>query len=164
LEKRELYPFPWVSSSVFHECEKAFVFSSVDIIILLDDFFLLGRRRYEPGRGTWSLPGGIIRRGESRDESIFRIVKHETMVDIHNIRFLGSYDHIWTTRQYVSSCYIAEVRGKLGNLPKRTKEFTKLTFHQFIPSDTHENYVKMIKDAGLGLAESQDESINNNPC
>jgi len=164
LEKRELYPFPWVSSSVFHKCERAFVFSSVDIIILLDDFFLLGRRRNDPGRGTWALPGGIIRRGESREESVYRIVIDETTLDIHNIRILGTYDHIWPTRQYVSSCYIAEVKGKLGNLPSRTREFTKLTFHQSIPADTHENYVIMLKDAGLGLAEAQDESINTNQC
>ena len=146
--KKELRSFPWLSDSTFEECEKALVFSSVDIIIRMKDSFLLGMRRNQPGSGTWGLPGGIIRRGESREEAVHRIVKLETTLDIQKIRIIGTYDHLWPSRQYVSTCYMTEVKGRCI-LPKSTNEFSELRFFREIPDGTDRNYRSMLEDAGL---------------
>ena len=39
---------------------------------------LLVRRRNEPGRGLWSVPGGRVERGESDTEALVREMREET--------------------------------------------------------------------------------------
>jgi len=139
---------PWVSDAAFQECEQAIVFSSVDIIILRDDRFLLGKRRNEPGEGTWALPGGIVRRGETREEAVIRIAKFETGLDLRITKFLGSYDHLWPTRQYVSNCYLAKPIGRSSDIPSFNEEFSLIRFFKSIPSGVHRNYTVMLEAAG----------------
>jgi len=43
---------------------------------------LLVRRRQEPGRGLWSLPGGRCEPGESAAETAVREVREETGLDV----------------------------------------------------------------------------------
>ena len=135
---------------IFRLCEKALVFSSVDVIIESHNSFLLGIRKIQPVRGTWGLPGGIIRRGELRDQAVRRIAKLETGLDVQIARFLGAYDHVWHTRQYVSNCYIAQIKDGIlnSNLPSGLREFSKLRFFRTIPPNTHRNYATLLKDAG----------------
>lgn len=109
----------------------------------------MGKRKNEPGRGTWGLPGGIIRRRELRKDATLRICRLETTLYIHIVRFLGSYDHMWRNRQYVSCGYLARLKGKNIELPNETAEFSKLQFFETIPLKTHKNYAIMLHDAGL---------------
>lgn len=42
---------------------------------------LLVRRRFEPGRGLWSIPGGLIELGEKAVEAALRELREETGVE-----------------------------------------------------------------------------------
>ncbi|MEM1582489.1 MAG: NUDIX hydrolase [Nitrososphaerota archaeon] len=44
--------------------------------------FLLIRRAYEPGRGLWSIPGGLVEVGESLRDAVKREVEEETGVRV----------------------------------------------------------------------------------
>jgi ADP-ribose pyrophosphatase YjhB (NUDIX family) len=59
------------------------------VFIRQDDRILLVRQNY--GRRHWSLPGGVMERGESVDEAAVREVKEETGLDVRLTRVVGLF-------------------------------------------------------------------------
>jgi 8-oxo-dGTP diphosphatase len=51
---------------------------------------LLIRRGHEPGAGLWSLPGGRIEPGETREQAVVREVLEETGLRVQCSRLLGT--------------------------------------------------------------------------
>jgi mutator protein MutT len=50
----------------------------VGAIIIRKGSILLEKRANEPGRGKWSVPGGLVELGESPEDAVIREVKEET--------------------------------------------------------------------------------------
>ncbi len=63
----------------------------VGAVIVKEDKILLIKRAYEPNRGLWSIPGGLVRLGESLEVALKREVKEETGVSIEvgDVVFVG---------------------------------------------------------------------------
>ena len=59
---------------------------AVAAAIVDDGRILLVRRASEPGRGRWSLPGGVVRLGERLGEAVVREVIEETNLLIEVVR------------------------------------------------------------------------------
>jgi len=55
---------------------------------------LLVKRYKEPGKGTWSLPGGAVEIGETQEQALIREVSEETGVESRPIRLVGTADII----------------------------------------------------------------------
>jgi ADP-ribose pyrophosphatase YjhB (NUDIX family) len=70
-------PFVGVSAVVFHE-------QSV----------LLARRNKNPGRGQWSLPGGVVELGETLLEALSRELREEISITIDVGGLVGVFDRI----------------------------------------------------------------------
>lgn len=51
-------------------------------IIFREDTILLARRGHEPGKGTWSLPGGAVELGEPLEDALRREVYEEVSIRI----------------------------------------------------------------------------------
>ncbi|RJR35189.1 MAG: NUDIX domain-containing protein [Desulfobacteraceae bacterium] len=51
-------------------------------IVLLDDRVLIAKRAREPGKGTWTLPGGMVELGESLEEALRREIMEELSLSI----------------------------------------------------------------------------------
>jgi mutator protein MutT len=51
---------------------------SVGGIIIRNSRILLEKRKNDPGRGKWSIPGGIVELGESPEQAVIREVREET--------------------------------------------------------------------------------------
>ncbi len=66
----------------------------VGAIILDGDKILLEKRKNSPGKGKWSVPGGLVELGERIEQATIREVKEETGLDVHEPRLVDIVDHI----------------------------------------------------------------------
>jgi mutator protein MutT len=54
----------------------------VGAIIIEGEEVLLARRGKEPGYGEWSIPGGVVKPGETLEEAVIREVREEASLQI----------------------------------------------------------------------------------
>jgi len=66
----------------------------VGAIIVCNGKILLVKRRGEPGKGRWSMPGGIVELGETVKEAVIREVKEETGLDVVEPELIDVVDNI----------------------------------------------------------------------
>lgn len=64
---------------------------TVDIVLPKEDGVVLIRRRNEPFKGQWCLPGGFVDVGESVEAAAVREMKEETGLDVEVGRLVGVY-------------------------------------------------------------------------
>jgi ADP-ribose pyrophosphatase YjhB (NUDIX family) len=64
------------------------------IVLDSEDRVLLVRRRREPLRGEWSLPGGALELGESLEDGVRREVQEETGLEVSPIELVTVFEHI----------------------------------------------------------------------
>jgi mutator protein MutT len=50
----------------------------IGAIIIQNGKILLEKRKNDPGRGKWSIPGGLVELGESVEQTVIREVQEET--------------------------------------------------------------------------------------
>ncbi len=56
-----------------------------------DGRVLMGRRRIEPRKGHWDLPGGFLEEGEEPLEGLRREFREETGVEVEPVEWLGAF-------------------------------------------------------------------------
>jgi len=71
---------------------------AVGAIVVKAGKVLLVRRRREPSRGLWSLPGGAVRRGEELREAVAREVREECGIDVRVEGVVEVLDRIYADR------------------------------------------------------------------
>ena len=65
-------------------------FVTADAVVVHSGHVLLVRRRAEPGRGLWALPGGFVNQGETVQEAAIRELQEETRAKIPPAVLRGS--------------------------------------------------------------------------
>ncbi|MCS7124023.1 MAG: NUDIX hydrolase [Candidatus Bathyarchaeota archaeon] len=89
----------------------------VGAIIVCDGKILLEKRKGEPGRGKWSVPGGLVELGETVEEAVVREVKEETGLDVADPELIDVVDNIVRDEKgeikyhFVIIDYLVKVRG-----------------------------------------------------
>jgi mutator protein MutT len=66
----------------------------IGAVIICNDKILLEKRKNEPGRGKWSIPGGLVELGERIEETVIREVKEETGLYVENPELIDVVDNI----------------------------------------------------------------------
>ncbi|ADB57867.1 NUDIX domain-containing protein [Archaeoglobus profundus] len=116
---------------------------TVDAIIPYKGGIVLIKRKNEPFKDHYALPGGIVEYGETVENALIREVKEETGLDVKPYRLIGVYsDPNRDPRgHFVSVCFIAIPKGgelkassdakdvgvfKLDSLPKLAFDHNKM--------------------------------------
>jgi 8-oxo-dGTP diphosphatase len=87
----------------------------VGAVVFMGDCAILVRRNNEPGKGRWTLPGGLVEVGESLEEAVRREMMEELRVTVTVRGFLDIFERLlWDADgkvlyHYVVIDYWAEV-------------------------------------------------------
>ncbi|MBT4123825.1 MAG: NUDIX hydrolase [Candidatus Pacebacteria bacterium] len=118
----------------------------VDAVLVSKEKVLLSRRRTEPFKGYWHLPGGIVRKDETLEEALKRIVSIEIgLEDISIDKQIGIFDnpkrdprgHFITVAFLISS----------NKLPKQiNSQGEELKFFEKLPVKTGFDVDKITKE------------------
>ena len=66
----------------------------IGVVIVKDKKIVLIKRGNEPGKGKWSIPGGLVELGEPIDQAVVREAKEETCLDVVNPSLVGVVDNV----------------------------------------------------------------------
>ena len=72
---------------------------AIDLCIMSSEGILLGKRKNAPAKDSYFVPGGRIRKNETLDSALNRIIKEETNIsenlNFSNQNLLGVYEHFY---------------------------------------------------------------------
>jgi len=128
-------------------------------VIIKDNKILLTKRRDEPDKNKWAIPGGKLELNETLEEGLKREMKEETSLDVEEVRLLGIIEVINDNFHYVILDYECNIlSGEIkansdaldikyfdlnnlnGNINETTLEFINKIFKCALPvSIIHRN-------------------------
>ena len=99
---------------------------SIDIIAMHDDKVLLGKRINKPALGYFFTTGGIVRKNETLQNAMHRIIEAELGITTYDVpKFIGVFEHFYedgvfdnVSTHYVNVAYMLELEQPLHDLPK----------------------------------------------
>jgi mutator protein MutT len=66
----------------------------VGAVIIQNGKILLEKRKSEPGRGKWSIPGGLVELGEDISQTVVREVEEETGLEVYEPELIDVVDNV----------------------------------------------------------------------
>lgn len=66
----------------------------VGAVVVCSGKILLEKRKNDPGKGKWSIPGGLVELGENVEQTVIREVKEETGLDVEKPEHIDVVDSI----------------------------------------------------------------------
>jgi len=122
---------------------------AVDLVIKARGGVVLVRRKNEPYKDRWALPGGFVEYGEKVEHAAVREAREETGIEVKLQGLLGVYsDPSRDPRGHtVSICYLAKwAGGKLrsGSDAKDVGIFRKIPWQELAF-----DHAQILKDAGF---------------
>jgi len=66
----------------------------VGAVIISNGKILLEKRKNEPGKGKWSIPGGLVELGENIEQTVIREVREETGLEVEKPEHIDVVDNI----------------------------------------------------------------------
>ena len=127
---------------------------AVAVILMNDRKILLVKRKYDPRKGTWSLPAGFMEFGETTKQTAVREVKEETNLNIEVKELFGVFPGFDDPRVHV---VVIVYRGEIinGQL-KAGDDASEVTFFHLndLPEDiafrAHRKILELLVDQEIG--------------
>lgn len=66
----------------------------IGAVIVCNGKILLEKRKSEPGRGKWTIPGGLVELGESAEQTVKREVREETNLEVEQPKLIDVVNNI----------------------------------------------------------------------
>ncbi len=122
---------------------------AVDVVIRTPNGVVLIKRKNEPYKGKWAIPGGFVRYGERVEDAAAREVNEETGLRVKLGKLVGVYsDPKRDPRGHVVSvCFLAERAGgrlKASSDAQDTKIFKHIPWRELAF-----DHARILKDAGF---------------
>jgi len=112
----------------------------IGAVIICNGKILLEKRKGEPGRGKWTIPGGLVELGEDTEQTVIREVREETNLKVEEPRLIDVVDSITVDGNskikyhFVILDYFVKLKG---GTPKAADDAAELKWVTF---DEVENY------------------------
>ena len=90
----------------YNKFRKNLVFSCIDVIIIKNNSVLLTKRTQNPHKGSWHLPGNIIRKNETMRQAVKRAAKNELNLNVKIKKYVGVYENLNSFRHDISHGFI----------------------------------------------------------
>ena len=68
----------------------------IGAVIICNGKILLEKRKSEPGRGKWTIPGGLVELGESVEQTVMREVREETSLEVEDPKLIDVVNSVTT--------------------------------------------------------------------
>lgn len=68
----------------------------IGAVIICNGEILLEKRKGEPGRGKWTVPGGLVELGESAEQTVMREVREETNLEVEQPELIDVVNSVTT--------------------------------------------------------------------
>jgi mutator protein MutT len=113
---------------------------------------LITKRRYNPGKNAWALPGGFIEKGETPSQACLRELKEETDIDGRIEKLAGVYVH--KTTEYGNILIIGYVVKAINGEVRVSDELKEARFVPAknlprIPFKSHREMIRQAINAGI---------------
>jgi 8-oxo-dGTP diphosphatase len=66
----------------------------IGAVMICDGKILLEKRKGEPGRDKWTIPGGLVELGEDTEQTVIREVREETNLEVEEPRLIDVVDSL----------------------------------------------------------------------
>jgi len=118
----------------------------VGAIILDEDRILLEKRKNSPGKGKWSVPGGLVDLGETVEEAVIREVKEETGLEVCDPRLIDVVSYVSLDERgavmyhYVIIDYLVTSRGSNPKAASDAEDLRWVPLHEVEEYDLTESF------------------------
>ena len=108
----------------------------VGAVIICDGKILLEKRKYDPGKGMWSIPGGLVELGEGAEQTVVREVKEETGLEVEKPEHIDVVDNVIKDRNgeikyhFVIIDYFVKLKGGTLKAASDAEELKWITFDE----------------------------------
>lgn len=93
---------------------------SVDLVVYRDKSVFLAERANKPAKGEWFVPGGRVKKGETREDAVRRVARSELGTEVTIVEELGAYEHFYdeseadvsSGKHYLANGYVVDVSGE----------------------------------------------------
>ncbi len=108
----------------------------VGAVIICNGKLLLEKRKNDPGKGKWSIPGGLVELGENVEETVIREVKEETCLEVEKPEHIDVVDNITKDSNgeikyhFVIIDYFVKLKGGTLKAKSDAEELKWITFDE----------------------------------
>ena len=108
----------------------------VGAVIIKDGKILLEKRKNEPGKGKWSIPGGLVELGESVEQTVIREVREETGLKVGKPEHIDVVDNVIRDENgeikyhFVIIDYFVKLKGGTMKAMSDAEELRWVTFDE----------------------------------
>jgi len=132
----------------------------VGAVIICKGKILLEKRKNEPGRGKWTIPGGLVELGESAEQTVIREVKEETNLEVEHPKLIDVVNNIISDRNnktkyhFVIVDYFVKLKGGTLKAEDDAAELKWIPFREVEKYDLTKSFRDFFKRNRQILEES----------
>jgi len=116
--------------------------AGVGAVIVCSGKILLEKRKSAPGRGKWTIPGGLVELGESAEQTVIREVKEETNLKVEQPKLIDVVNNITLDKNDRIKYHFVIIlfSAVLSDNPKKARASDDAEELRWLPLDEVENY------------------------